>query len=120
MQQTQTYRERSRMYLARARQEFDDDDLLQASEKGWGAASQMVKAVADERGIPHARHADVLRAGQALVREIGSQDMDKRFSFATDLHTNFYEEIYNHEEVAWRLTEVERFVDKAEQLLRPM
>ena len=44
------YLERSRIYLAQAAEEFDRDELGQASEKGWGAAVSMVKAVAEERG----------------------------------------------------------------------
>ena len=36
MQQAQTCKERSREYLARAVSELADQDLTQASEKGWG------------------------------------------------------------------------------------
>ena len=53
MQRTTTYREQSRrgVFLAQAHEELAKGDLQQASEKGWGAASQMVKAVAQERGL---------------------------------------------------------------------
>ena len=44
------YRDQSRAYLEQANEELARDDLRQASEKGWGAASQIVKAVAEERG----------------------------------------------------------------------
>ena len=43
------YREQSRRFLEQARSELREGDLAQASEKGWGAASQMVKAVAEAR-----------------------------------------------------------------------
>ena len=49
-QQVQTYRERSRAFLAKARGELLTGDLEQASEKAWGAAALMVKAVAERRG----------------------------------------------------------------------
>ena len=50
MQRTTTYREQSRVFLAQAHfEELAKGDLQQASEKGWGAASQMVKAIAQER-----------------------------------------------------------------------
>ena len=42
------YRDQSRAYLEQANEELARDDLRQASEKGWGAASQIVKAVASE------------------------------------------------------------------------
>ena len=47
------YRDQSRAYLEQANEELARDDLRQASEKGWGAASQIVKAVAEERGWEH-------------------------------------------------------------------
>ena len=37
------YRDQSRAYLEQANEELARDDLRQASEKGWGAASQIVK-----------------------------------------------------------------------------
>ena len=69
VQQTRAYRDRSREYLAKAFRELEDGDLTQASEKGWGAAAQMVKAVADERGMDHHYHAAVFRAAQVHWRE---------------------------------------------------
>ena len=38
----------SRELLAKAQEALDQDDLLQASEKGWGAAAHMVKGVAEK------------------------------------------------------------------------
>ena len=49
MQQTRTYREQSRAFLDKAREELDAGDLVLASEKAWGAAAMMVKAVAEQR-----------------------------------------------------------------------
>ena len=47
MQEAPTYRERSRDFVVKARRELDED-LPQASEKGWGAATEIVKG--DSRG----------------------------------------------------------------------
>ncbi len=44
------YATTSRDFMTRANRYLDDNDLHQASEKGWGAAAQMVKAIAEERG----------------------------------------------------------------------
>ena len=44
----------SQDFLTKAYKYFEEGDLVQASEKGWGAAASMVKAVAEERG--KARH----------------------------------------------------------------
>jgi hypothetical protein len=39
----------SRVFLLAAQDLLAQDDLLQAPKKGWGAAAQMVKAVADQK-----------------------------------------------------------------------
>ena len=40
---TQQYQQASEYFLAQARRELADGDLAQASEKGWGAAVQILK-----------------------------------------------------------------------------
>ena len=47
---TQQYQQASEHFLAQARRELADGDLAQASEKGWGAATQLLKAIAVQRG----------------------------------------------------------------------
>ena len=46
-------------FLIKGRAHLAEGDLLQASEKGWGAAAQMVKAVAETRGWRHSTHRDL-------------------------------------------------------------
>ena len=43
---TQKYQQSSQQFLTQARSELTAGDLQQASEKGWGAATQMLKAIA--------------------------------------------------------------------------
>ena len=117
-QQVKTYRERSREYLAKAFAELEAEDLTQASEKGWGAAAQIVKAVADERGMDHRSHRAILFAAQELTQETGDYDLEVQFAFASQLHVNFYEATLNHSAVELRLQQVAQFVDRVEGLLR--
>ena len=90
MQREQTYQERSREYLRKAFRELADGDLTQASEKGWGAAAQMVKAVANDRGMEHHSHRSPA-CGQHIESNIGG-DAATQFAFAEQLHRNFYED----------------------------
>ena len=53
---TQQYQQASEHFLAQARRELADGDLPQASEKGWGATAQMLKAISERRGWEHNRH----------------------------------------------------------------
>ena len=116
MQQAATYQQRSRELLAKAWTELDDD-LGQASEKGWGAAAEMVKAVAEQRGLYHRVHRALYEIVAGLVRETGDDDIRKEFASANELHHNFYENWFDRDNVEVRLGDVERFVGRVEPLL---
>ena len=51
MTTTTDYRASSHTMMAQSRDELAKGDLQQASEKGWGAAAQMMKAIAESRGL---------------------------------------------------------------------
>ena len=81
----------SRTFLSQAFKELGDGDLRQASEKGWGAAAQIVKAVAVERGWEHSRHRQLRLAVTMLGEETDSLEIGRWFAVAEALHANFYE-----------------------------
>ena len=116
MQQAATYQQRSHELLARARAELDTD-LAQAGEKGWGAAAEMVKAIAAQRGLYHQSHRVLYEIVDALVRETGDQDLRRHFDIASALHINFYENWFPLEGVQARIDDAERFVGRVEILL---
>lgn len=113
---TQTYRAASRQLLAQGRDELAAGDVRQASEKGWGAAAQMVKAVAEQRGWQHRNHAALFNAVARLVSETGDQDIGRLFDVASALHVNFYENWSNAPNVARGLDDVARLLQKLEPL----
>ena len=113
----QAYSATSREFLAKAEAALAQEDLLQASEKGWGAAAQMVKAVADQRGWTHNGHAPLFQAIRRLVEETGDEQVDVLFHVANALHVNFYENIMNLELVEAGLADIRQLVGKLEQLL---
>ena len=49
--QIDTYRDSAADLLEQARTELAAGDVRQASEKGWGAAAQSVKAIAEAREL---------------------------------------------------------------------
>ena len=113
---TDYYSSTSRDFLARARAYLDQDDLLQASEKGWGAAAQMVKCIAESRGWRHDGHRDLWRVVNRLADETGDRELRTSFGLAGFLHTNFYEGWLPHEAVGDHLTKVEELLAKLERL----
>ena len=112
----QQYSANGHDFLARARTYLAEEDLLQASEKGWGAAAQMVKAAAEARGWRHRSHRDLYAAIDQLVDETGDDDIRLAFGSAGQLHINFYEGWLSPETVEAYLAEVAEFVEKLDGL----
>ena len=101
-------------FLAQAHDYLAADDLLQASEKGWGAAAQAVKSVAETRGWPHNGHRQLFQAIDRLVAETGDEDIRIAFGLAGALHTNFYEGWLAREAIEAHLSQVAGLVEKLE------
>ena len=114
---TLTYQDAARHLLAQGFEELAEGDSRQASEKGWGAAVQMIKAVASSRGWKHDSHAALYPVIDRLVKETGDDGIRKRFSTATALHQNFYENWGSADYVAGGLADVRGLLDRLEPLL---
>ena len=84
------YRQQARQFMVKSRQYLADGDLHQASEKGWGAAAWMAKAVAEAQGWKYTRHdefADVMNR----ARTLSGDDRLRNFRrVANELHGYFY------------------------------
>ena len=114
---SQTYQAASRQLLQQGREELAIGDARQASEKGWGAAAQMVKAIAEQRGWEHRNHAALFLTVSRLVAETGDEDIRRLFAVANSLHVNFYENWDTDQNVGGNLDDVARFLDRVEPLL---
>ena len=114
---TQQYQQASERFLAQARRELAAGDLAQASEKGWGATAQMLKAIAEQRGWEHNRHRHYHTTASRLRAETGDGDIFRLFAVAGALHENFYENDMEAVLVAESLDDVEALLDKLRPLL---
>ena len=117
MQETLTYQARSRAFLSKAREQLEAGDLEQASEKAWGAAAVIVKAVAEARGLEHEKHGHLFGVVRVLARETSDRELRGLFHVANGLHSNFYENWLDTDDVVEGLEDVERFVEKIERFL---
>ena len=84
------YRQQAREFLVKSRQYLAEDDLHQASEKGWGAAAWMAKAVAEAQGWKYTRHdefVDVMHRAQQLSGDARLRGLRAE---ANELHGYFY------------------------------
>ena len=111
------YQQASEKFLAQARQELSDGDLPQASEKGWGATAQILKAIADQRGLDHGRHRHLSQIASRLRAERGDRDTYRWFQVAEALHGNFYEDQMSAQDIAESLDDVENLIDRLQTML---
>ena len=108
----------SRVMMGQAGPELARGDRLQASEKGWGAASHGVKAIAEGRGWRHKSHADLFRVVRQLTAEVGRPEIRDLFNVANGLHINFYEGWLDDGDIADSLTEVGRLLAVLDEVPR--
>ena len=113
---TLSYNAQADVFLKQANDELEKGDVRQAAEKGWGAATQIVKAVAQKRQESHHHHRELLEVVSRLVQEQNDADLMVQFDAAQALHTAFYEGAVSTFEVGLRLRQVADFIVK----LRPM
>ena len=110
-----SYMQQAYLFWEQSQEELSKGDLRQASEKGWGAASQMVKAVAQRLGQDHNGHA-------ALFRVVSGLDNDgyrTAFGLANSLHVNFYEGWLDQATVEHHLDAVGHFIQELDQAVPP-
>ncbi len=90
--------------------ELDSGDLIQASEKAWGAAAHAIESIAQTRGWNCHRHDLLSDIATHLAAEWERPALIDLFSLASDLHQNFYEHELDSENVQYRVDRVKTLV----------
>jgi uncharacterized protein (UPF0332 family) len=103
-------------YLAEAERLLSEHDYIQAGEKAWGAASQMLKALAAKRGLKLRSHEALHEYLSKVCEESGEAELDRLWGSATTLHQNFYEAWLPPEMVKRRVEDVKQLVRNLRQL----
>ena len=116
-QSAEQYLRTSRRFLAQAQEEFDKGDMLQASEKAWGAAALAVKATAEQRGWGHSTHARLFENIKRISQETEDTELYDLFHIANSLHQNFYEGWQTESFVQRGIQRVTVLVDRLDALL---
>ena len=84
------YAAQAREFLTESRQYLSDGKLHQASEKGWGAAAHMTKAVAVAQGWEYTNHADFSSILYEARRLTGNPRIHELRGVPNELHINYY------------------------------
>ena len=113
------YKQTGRWMMDKAEWEFRQGDLMQASEKAWGAAAHFLKAMAVLRGLDHHTHHHLVEVASALRKETGNDDIVRLFRTAESLHANFYEGSMDEDDVRLGLDDMQRLLDILEAIPTP-
>ena len=119
---TTTYRQAAFQLLDQAQAELAAGDIRQASEKGWGAAALIIKAVAQHHGRRHDSHRSLFVNIRRLISETGDRQLSLLFASANFLHTTFYEfdtleHISDADTVSLHLEQVRQLVHALDAIL---
>ena len=115
------YRQQAHVFLSKAREYLAADDLHQASEKGWGAAAWMAKAVAETQGWDYREHAQF----GVVVRNAGELTGNDRLldlsAVAYDLHRGYYTRkmFLSDKTIARNLDQMAELLDSLQPLTEP-
>ena len=113
----ESYLQLNGKYLNEARAFLAKKDLVQASEKLWGACAEIVKAAAASRGIELGTHSSLWEFVSKLNKEHADWGLLDQFSYAGNLHTNFYEGWLTEDYVKRGLEVAQNFVTHVKSLL---
>lgn len=113
----ETYLRLNGKFMREAEEFLAKRDYVQASEKLWGAAAEMVKAVAAKRGVELRAHRSISEFVSRLHKENPVLGLAEDFHIANNLHTNFYEDWLDPEMILVGAEAVKRFVNKIRGLL---
>ena len=94
---TQEHAQTAQEFLTVADDEFASGDMLQGSEKMWGAAAHAVMAVAQQRDWPYGSHGALRVAVRRLAEESGDRALPGGFGTAERFHANFYHDFMEHD-----------------------
>jgi hypothetical protein len=104
-------------FLKEAEEFIAKGDYVQASEKGWGVAAQMVKAVAAKENLELRSHASLWEYLDKLAEKLQDVELRRLGWTANNLHQNFYENWMTPRDVKYAIEDVKKFVEKLKKLL---
>jgi len=113
----ETHLKLSEKYMKDAEDFLLKKDYVQASEKAWGAATQIVKALATKEGKELRSHASLWEYMDELAEKLGEIELRHLWGRANNLHQNFYENWMPAREVELAVNDVRTFVEKLKAIL---
>ena len=109
---TQEHTQTAQDFLIASDREFAAGDILQGSEKLWGAAAHALMAVMQERGMSGNSHRALRFQAEALSREYSDYRISRGFIAADMFHRNFYNDFMDDHDMEDNRPIVHDFVER--------
>lgn len=109
----------SQELLAKARLELAAGDLLQASDKAWGAAAFAVKAIAEKRRWFNDADWKLEKAVGIISAELADRAIRGNYQQSRNAHYNFYHHEYSPWQVSNIIADTTELIARLEPLLAP-
>ena len=109
----------SQELLAKARLELAAGDLLQASDKAWGAAAFAVKSIAEKRRWFNDADWKLEKAVGIISAELADSAIRGNYQQSRNAHYNFYHHEYSPWQVANIIADTTELITRLEPLLAP-
>ena len=110
------YQALSEKYFEEAKELLKKRDLVQASEKFWGATALTIKMLAAKRGLKLEEHGSLWAFINILAMENNDRDIIGLFHVANGLHKNFYENEMPREAVEVSAEDIEKLIEKLRRI----
>lgn len=99
-------------FLVKSDNYFAEGDVLQGSEKLWGAAAHAVMAIAQERGWDYGSHYALRQVAMRLEDEMDDERIRLGFIASEKFHANFYHNFMEESELDMSRPSAKRFVER--------
>ncbi len=101
----------ARDFLSASAREFEAEDILQASEKLWGAAAHALMSVGQMEGLPIGSHRDLRMAARHLTNARNDDSIYSGYKVAEKFHANFYHGFMEKFQISEGREDVREFVE---------
>ncbi len=104
-------------YLREARELAEERDLMQASEKYWGAVTALLSAIGEREDLPHYSHRDLKEITIYLTEKEGDPEYSRLFSSTETLHANSHHNFLKEKSFQAHREDTEKLIAKLRKYL---
>ncbi len=112
------YLELHEEYLREAKELHKKGNLVQASEKYWGAICSLLNAIGEAKRWRHFSHRDYEILVNRLWKEMNKPELPRLFSSAERLHANFYHNFLEEDTFRIHEEDVEKLISILREYLK--